>query len=68
MGPLQGEDGQDVSRGDFEEDSGCPGLLPLGALIPQMSFASPDLGLLQEFISKLLKSEWPGSATPWQLW
>ncbi|KAM8804108.1 uncharacterized protein V5649_006187 [Rhynchonycteris naso] len=53
--PLEEEESQHVNKGAAEEEAECPDLFPFGALIPENSFASLDLCLLQEFISKLLK-------------
>lgn len=55
--PLEGEVGQNLNKGDSEEEAECPDPLPLRGLIPETSFASLDLRFLQEFIFKLLKSE-----------
>ncbi|XP_059952137.1 uncharacterized protein LOC132488211 [Mesoplodon densirostris] len=53
--PLEGEVGQNLNKGDSEEEAECPDPLPLRGLIPETSFASLDLRFLQEFIFKLLK-------------
>ncbi|XP_057403341.1 high mobility group protein 20A-like isoform X2 [Balaenoptera acutorostrata] len=53
--PLEGEVGQNLNKGDSEEEAECPDPLPLRGLIPETSFASLDLCFLQEFIFKLLK-------------
>ncbi|XP_066089202.1 SWI/SNF-related matrix-associated actin-dependent regulator of chromatin subfamily E member 1-related-like [Saccopteryx bilineata] len=53
--PLEEEEGQHVDKGDPEEEAERPDLFLFGTLIPEDSFASLDLCLLQEFISKLLK-------------
>ncbi|KAI5945882.1 Zinc finger protein 346 [Manis javanica] len=55
--PLEGEEGQNLSKGHSEEDTKGPGGLPPGGLIPEKSFASFNLGFLQEFIFKLQKSK-----------
>ncbi|KAM5285587.1 uncharacterized protein RBU33_029573 isoform 3-T3 [Hipposideros larvatus] len=53
--PLEEEAGQNLNKGDSGEETECPGLPPLGALIPKKNFASLDLCFLQDFIFKLLK-------------
>lgn len=60
--PLEGEEGQNLSKGHSEEDTKGPGGLPPGGLIPEKSFASFNLGFLQEFIFKFQKSEYSSAA------
>ncbi|XP_058402684.1 SWI/SNF-related matrix-associated actin-dependent regulator of chromatin subfamily E member 1-related-like [Diceros bicornis minor] len=55
LGTLEEEEGQNLSKGDSEEEAESPDLLPLRGLSPENSFASLDLCFLQEFIFKLLK-------------
>uniref|UniRef100_A0A4W2ESH8 HMG box domain-containing protein n=1 Tax=Bos indicus x Bos taurus TaxID=30522 RepID=A0A4W2ESH8_BOBOX len=54
---LEGEEGQNLNKGDSEEEAEYPDPLLLGGLIPEKGFASFDLCFLQEFIFKLLQSE-----------
>ncbi|XP_059236568.1 uncharacterized protein LOC132004294 isoform X1 [Mustela nigripes] len=49
------KEGQNLHKGDLEEEAVCPDPLLLGGLIPGKPFASFDLCFLQEFIFKLLK-------------
>ncbi|XP_055290330.1 uncharacterized protein LOC129561620 [Moschus berezovskii] len=51
---LEGEEGQNLNKGDSEEEAEYPDPL-LGGLIPEKGFASFDLCFLQEFIFKLLQ-------------
>ncbi|XP_027945623.1 LOW QUALITY PROTEIN: uncharacterized protein LOC114198411 [Eumetopias jubatus] len=53
--PLEKEEGQNLHKGDSEEEAEWPHPLVLGGLIPEKRFASFDLCFLQEFIFKLLK-------------
>ncbi|XP_032255592.1 high mobility group protein 20A-like isoform X2 [Phoca vitulina] len=53
--PLEKEEGQNLHKGDSEEEAEWPDPLALGGLIPEKRFASFDLCFLQEFIFKLLK-------------
>nr|XP_019603749.1 PREDICTED: high mobility group protein 20A-like isoform X3 [Rhinolophus sinicus] len=55
LGSLEEEEGRNLKQGDSEEEAERPDLPPLGALIPEKTFASLDLCFLQEFIFKLLK-------------
>ncbi|XDC56646.1 hypothetical protein R6Z07M_007828 [Ovis aries] len=52
---LEGEEGQNLNKGDSEEEAEYPDPLLLGGLIPEKGFASFDLCFLQEFIFKLLQ-------------
>uniref|UniRef100_A0A452ELK4 HMG box domain-containing protein n=1 Tax=Capra hircus TaxID=9925 RepID=A0A452ELK4_CAPHI len=52
---LEGEEGQNLNKGDSEEEAEYPDPLLLGGLIPENGFASFDLCFLQEFIFKLLQ-------------
>ena len=54
---LEGEEGQNLNKGDSEEEVEYPDPLLLRGLIPEKAFASFDLRFLQEFIFKLLQSE-----------
>ncbi|XP_076993190.1 uncharacterized protein LOC143663328 [Tamandua tetradactyla] len=49
------EEGQNLNKGESNEEADCPHLPLLRGLIPEKSFASLDLCFLQEFIFKLLK-------------
>uniref|UniRef100_A0A8D0YBE9 HMG box domain-containing protein n=1 Tax=Sus scrofa TaxID=9823 RepID=A0A8D0YBE9_PIG len=60
--PLEGDEGQNLIKGDSEEEAEGLDPLLLGGLIPQKGFPSLDLCFLQEFIFKLLKSELSSSA------
>uniref|UniRef100_A0A8D0N2W4 HMG box domain-containing protein n=1 Tax=Sus scrofa TaxID=9823 RepID=A0A8D0N2W4_PIG len=53
--PLEGDEGQNLIKGDSEEEAEGLDPLLLGGLIPQKGFPSLDLCFLQEFIFKLLK-------------
>ncbi|XP_055445049.1 high mobility group protein 20A-like isoform X2 [Bubalus kerabau] len=52
---LEGEEGQNLNKGDSEEEVEYPDPLLLRGLIPEKAFASFDLRFLQEFIFKLLQ-------------
>ncbi|XP_043762817.1 uncharacterized protein LOC122696623 [Cervus elaphus] len=52
---LEGEEGQNLNKGDPEEEAEYPDPLLLGGLIPEKGFASFDLCFLQEFIFKLMQ-------------
>lgn len=63
--PPEQKEGQNLHKGDLEEEAVCPDPLLLGGLIPGKPFASFDLCFLQEFIFKLLKSKQSSSALSW---
>ncbi|XP_070314086.1 uncharacterized protein [Odocoileus virginianus] len=52
---LEGEEGQNLNKGDSEEEAEYPDPLLLRGLIPEKGFASFDLCFLQEFTFKLLQ-------------
>lgn len=58
--PPEEEESQDLHPAESEEEAEGASVLGLGALAPGKSFASLDLRFWQEFIWKLLNSEWQG--------